>query len=55
MMIDANVKFTLSDDSHGVKDVGLYYTELFDHLQKVGIKQVWYPSVDGNLSMVLSS
>ena len=40
-MMKIDVKFTLSDDSHGHNDVGLFYTETFEYLQTKGVKTVY--------------
>ncbi|KAI8904172.1 Polymerase/histidinol phosphatase-like protein, partial [Powellomyces hirtus] len=39
-MISKNVKFTLSDDSHGPTDVGMHYTKLFAYLSEMKINTV---------------
>ncbi|KAJ3276527.1 histidinolphosphatase [Terramyces sp. JEL0728] len=43
VMISKGISFTLSDDSHGPDDVGLYYDLLFDHIQEYGIEKIYYP------------
>jgi len=40
-MIDAGVRFTLSDDSHGPDDVGMHYAKLRAFLTTVGIADVY--------------
>lgn len=34
-------KFTLSDDSHGVEQVGTNYVRMLDYLEGLGVKEVW--------------
>ena len=40
-------KFTLSDDSHGVAQVGLNFKRVQAYLLDVGIKQLWSFERDG--------
>jgi len=40
-MIDAGVRFTLSDDSHGPDDVGMHYAKLHAFVKIVGIADVY--------------
>lgn len=35
-------KFTLSDDSHGVAQVGLNFERVQTYLEDVGVKTLWY-------------
>jgi histidinol-phosphatase (PHP family) len=41
-IIEKGGKFCLSDDSHGVAQVGLNYTKCIDYLEELGVEQVWY-------------
>ena len=41
-------KFTLSDDSHGIDQVGLNYKRVQQYLVDVGIKQLWFFERDAN-------
>jgi histidinol-phosphatase (PHP family) len=34
-------RFTLSDDSHGVAQVGTNYPRLLEFIKKAGIKEIW--------------
>ncbi|KAJ3315464.1 histidinolphosphatase [Boothiomyces sp. JEL0838] len=43
VMISKGIKFTLSDDSHGPDDVGLYYDQLITHIREFGIEKIHYP------------
>ena len=43
-MVSVNVKFTLSDDSHGPSEVGLHYDQLYKVLLDNNIKSIWIPS-----------
>lgn len=45
-------KFTLSDDSHGLGQVGLNFKRVQEYLLDVGIKEVWYFDRDGNGDLV---
>jgi len=42
--------FTLSDDSHGIDQVGLNYGKVADCVRRAGIADLWYlaPAVDGS-------
>lgn len=35
-------RFTMSDDSHGVAQVGTNYGRLLDFIRTTGIKEIWY-------------
>ncbi|KAF2275663.1 histidinol phosphate phosphatase H [Westerdykella ornata] len=35
-------RFTISDDSHGIAQVGTHYNRLLEFIQRVGIKEIWY-------------
>jgi histidinol-phosphatase (PHP family) len=35
-------KFTLSDDSHGVAQVGLNFARVKTYLEDVGVETLWY-------------
>jgi histidinol-phosphatase (PHP family) len=37
-----NGRFTLSDDSHGVEQVGLNYTRVLDAIRRAGINDIEY-------------
>ncbi|KAJ1915659.1 hypothetical protein H4219_004189 [Mycoemilia scoparia] len=41
-LINRGAKFTISDDSHGPRDVGLYYSNLFEYLKTMNIKTLSY-------------
>lgn len=43
VMVAKDLKFTISDDSHGPNDVGMFYPQLFDCLKEIGITRVYYP------------
>ncbi|KAG0164041.1 histidinolphosphatase [Apophysomyces sp. BC1034] len=43
---DQGGKFTLSDDCHGPRDVGMYYDRLHDYLAKTGIDTVHYLALE---------
>ena len=43
-----NGQFTLSDDSHGVEQVGLNYEKVLDAVRKSGIRQVCFLERGGN-------
>lgn len=45
-------KFTLSDDSHGLGQVGLNFKRVQGYLLDVGIKEVWYFDRDANGDLV---
>ncbi|KAJ3302099.1 histidinolphosphatase [Kappamyces sp. JEL0829] len=47
-MRDQGVRFTLSDDSHGPRDVGMYYDLLGPFLAEMGIDAVWIPGTNGS-------
>jgi histidinol phosphatase-like PHP family hydrolase len=36
-------KFTLSDDSHGVAQVGLNFNRIVKYLNEIGVKELYYP------------
>lgn len=42
LICDARGKICLSDDSHGVAQVGLNYPRLRDYLVKTGVKEIYY-------------
>ncbi len=42
-MIQEGLKFTLSDDSHGHKDVAMHYDKLHSYARECGIKRVYFP------------
>lgn len=44
VMISENIRFTLSDDSHGPSEVGLHYDGLYKTLLEYNIRSVWIPS-----------
>lgn len=35
-------KFTLSDDSHGIAQVGLNFARVFHYLKSLGVKSLYY-------------
>ena len=41
-------KFTLSDDSHGVAQVGLNFERVKSYLEDVGVETLWYLERDAN-------
>lgn len=54
LMVEKNVRFTLSDDSHGPNDVGYRYDELKSYCKEMAIRTVYDPldrsySIDINL------
>ena len=53
LFINLNLSFTLSDDSHGPDDVGLYYAELYNYLKSFDIHSVVYP-IDRSKTKTLS-
>lgn len=46
LMISKNVKFVLSDDSHGDDQVGLNYQFVMNYLIKLGVKDVFYYDIE---------
>ncbi|KAI8621427.1 Polymerase/histidinol phosphatase-like protein [Chytriomyces sp. MP71] len=42
-MKEKGVRFCLSDDSHGPKDVGMHYAKLKEYLALVNVNTVYYP------------
>ncbi|KAI9106070.1 Polymerase/histidinol phosphatase-like protein [Phlyctochytrium arcticum] len=46
-MIEEEVNFTLSDDSHGPKDVGMHYDKLVAYLKEMNINRVWFITESG--------
>ena len=36
-------KLTLSDDSHGVAQVGLNFKRTINYLREIGVKELYYP------------
>ncbi|KAJ1917564.1 sporulation protein rmd1 [Mycoemilia scoparia] len=47
-LINRGAKFTISDDSHGPRDVGLYYSNLFEYLKTMNIKTLSYFAKDSD-------
>jgi histidinol-phosphatase (PHP family) len=47
VMIEMDIKFTLSDDSHGPDDVGMHYALLFRYMKEHGIHTVYSPGIGG--------
>jgi histidinol-phosphatase (PHP family) len=43
VMIERNVRFTLSDDSHGPRDVAMHYDRLLEYCKSNGIRSVFAP------------
>lgn len=35
-------KICLSDDSHGIAQVGLNYGRMMDYLVEMGVEEIWY-------------
>lgn len=35
-------RFTISDDSHGIDQVGTNYHRLLEYMKEVGITEIWY-------------
>lgn len=35
-------RFTLSDDSHGVDQVGTNYNKAFKFMDRIGLPEIWY-------------
>ncbi|TPX44924.1 histidinol-phosphatase [Synchytrium endobioticum] len=49
-MMACNVKFTISDDSHGPNDVAIHYDKLRDYLLEMGIGSIYYlTKIDGHV------
>lgn len=46
--IDLNGRFTLSDDSHGVEQVGLNFHRVLEAIKKAGIKELAYLAPAGS-------
>ena len=44
-MKELGVRFTLSDDSHGFRDIGMHYNKLVDYLKEMEIQTIWYPKL----------
>jgi histidinol-phosphatase (PHP family) len=42
VILELGGKVTLSDDSHGAKDVGMHYDKVMDYLSFMGIDKVCY-------------
>jgi histidinol-phosphatase (PHP family) len=42
MICDSGGKICLSDDSHGVSQVGLNYDRLRDYLARTGVEEIYY-------------
>ena len=38
-------KLTLSDDAHGVDQVGACYEEAFEFLESLGVEELWFLGV----------
>lgn len=51
IMLQKGVRFTLSDDSHGPKDVAMFYDKLKDYLDLIGIKEVYYPTSEKSMKV----
>lgn len=41
-MISKNVKFVMSDDSHGNDQVGLNFQYVLEYIREMGIRTIWY-------------
>jgi len=41
-MIEHGVRFTLSDDSHGVSQVAYGYPRVFKYLEELGVGKLYY-------------
>ncbi|KAI8818613.1 Polymerase/histidinol phosphatase-like protein [Fimicolochytrium jonesii] len=54
-MISAGAKFTLSDDSHGPNDIGMYYDRLYAYVKEMGLHEVFYLALDGEGQVRLES
>ena len=48
-MKEKHIRFTLSDDSHGPKDVAMHYKRLLDYLLKNDVHEVWFPKPKSDL------
>jgi histidinol-phosphatase (PHP family) len=48
-------KFVLSDDSHGVAQVGLNYHRLFEYMRSLGISHYHYVAVDKDAGAYFTS
>jgi histidinol-phosphatase (PHP family) len=58
LMVEKNVRFTLSDDSHGPNDVGFRYDELKAYCKEMSITTIYDPldraySFDSDMNMKL--
>jgi histidinol-phosphatase (PHP family) len=46
--VELNGRFTLSDDSHGVEQVGLNFPRVLDAIRRAGIKEIVYLAMIGS-------
>ncbi|KAF7728288.1 histidinolphosphatase [Apophysomyces ossiformis] len=46
LILDRGGKFTLSDDCHGPRDVGMHYDKLQDYLSRMGIDTIYYLAIE---------
>jgi histidinol-phosphatase (PHP family) len=46
LMMSKNVKFVLSDDSHGNDQVGLNYQIVLNYIKLLNIKNIWYYDIE---------
>ncbi|KAJ3223901.1 histidinolphosphatase [Clydaea vesicula] len=53
LMIEKDIKFTLSDDAHGPDDVGMHYDKLYQYLNLMNINRVY--SIEVNVNTGLKS
>ncbi|PVV01451.1 hypothetical protein BB560_004128 [Smittium megazygosporum] len=47
-------KFTISDDSHGPSDLGLYYSKLIPFLHESGIDKIYYIDYDSESGKIIT-
>jgi len=42
LILDVGGRICLSDDSHGVAQVGLNYGRMKSYLEEMGVEEIWY-------------
>jgi histidinol-phosphatase (PHP family) len=53
LILERGGRFTLSDDSHGPKDVGLYYNKLQPYLAEMNVQSLYYLALDSNGKVIV--
>lgn len=48
LILERDGKFTLSDDSHGPRDVGLYYNKLQPYLAEMNVQSLYFLALDAS-------